>query len=59
MFLELTGLKIKWNGISNDQIVRTVDYSDDPAAQAALNRPQYIQLNFANWWKIEPRRCWN
>ena len=36
----------------DDQIVRTVDYSDDPVAQAALNRPQYIQLNFAtggNW----------
>ncbi len=42
--------KMEW--YIDDQIVRTVDYSDDPAAQAALNRPQYIQLNFAtggNW----------
>ena len=36
----------------DDQIVRSVDYSDDPAALKALDRPQYIQLNFAtggNW----------
>lgn len=42
--------KIEW--YIDDQIVRTVDYSDDPIAQNALNRPQYIQLNFAtggNW----------
>lgn len=42
--------KMEW--YIDDQIVRTVDYSDDPTAQAALNRPQYIQLNFAtggNW----------
>lgn len=42
--------KMEW--YIDDQIVRTVDYSDDPVAQEALNRPQYIQLNFAtggNW----------
>lgn len=42
--------KMEW--YVDDQIVRTVDYSDDPVAQVALNRPQYIQLNFAtggNW----------
>jgi len=42
--------KMEW--YIDDQIVRSVDYSDDPAAKAALDRPQYIQLNFAtggNW----------
>lgn len=42
--------KIEW--YIDDQIVRTVDYSDDAYALAALDRPQYIQLNFAtggNW----------
>lgn len=42
--------KMEW--YVDDQIVRTVDYSDDPAALAAIDRPQYIQLNFAtggNW----------
>lgn len=42
--------KMEW--YIDEQIVRTVDYSDDPVAQATLNRPQYIQLNFAtggNW----------
>ncbi len=37
--------KMEW--YIDDQIVRSVDYSDDPAAKAALDRPQYIQLNFA------------
>ena len=42
--------KMEW--YIDDQIVRSVDYSDDPAALKALDRPQYIQLNFAtggNW----------
>lgn len=42
--------KMEW--YIDDQIVRTVDYSNDAAALAALDRPQYIQLNFAtggNW----------
>ena len=42
--------KMEW--YVDDQIVRSVDYSDDPAALKALDRPQYIQLNFAtggNW----------
>lgn len=42
--------KIEW--YVDNKIVRTVDYSDDPVALKALDRPQYVQLNLAaggNW----------
>lgn len=42
--------KMEW--YVDDQIVRTVDYSDDPLALLTLDRPQYVQLNLAaggNW----------
>lgn len=42
--------KMEW--YVDDQIVRTVDYSDDPLAMLTLDRPQYVQLNLAaggNW----------
>ena len=37
--------KIEW--YVDNQIVRTVDYSDDQAAVNALDKPQYIQFNLA------------
>lgn len=37
--------KMEW--YVDDKIVSSVDYSDDPIASKALNRPQYIQLNLA------------
>ena len=37
--------KIEW--YVDDQIVRTVDYSDDPRALETIDRPQYIQFNLA------------
>lgn len=42
--------KMEW--YVDDQIVRTVDYSDDELAMLTLDRPQYVQLNLAaggNW----------
>lgn len=36
---------IRW--YVDDQIVRVVDYSDDPLAMALFNKPHYIQLNLA------------
>ena len=42
--------KMEW--YVDNQIVRTVDYSDDELAELTLDRPQYIQLNLAaggNW----------
>ncbi len=37
--------KITW--YVDDQVVRVLDYSSDPHAVFAIDRPQYIQLNFA------------
>ena len=45
IFLVLIGLKIKW--YVDDQIVRTVDYSDDQRALECIDRPQYIEFNLA------------
>lgn len=43
--LNWTKGKMEW--YVDDQIVRTVDYSDDQAAVDALDKPQYIQFNLA------------
>ena len=37
--------KMEW--YVDNQIVRTVDYSDDKLAKMALDKPQYVQLNLA------------
>lgn len=37
--------KMEW--YVDDQIVKTVDYSNDPIASKCLDRPQYIQMNLA------------
>lgn len=37
--------KIEW--YVDDQIVRTVDYSDDQRALECIDRPQYIEFNLA------------
>lgn len=37
--------KMEW--YVDDQIVKTVDYSNDPIATKCLDRPQYIQMNLA------------
>lgn len=42
--------KMEW--YVDNQVIKTIDYSDDPLATLTLDRPQYVQLNLAaggNW----------
>ena len=47
MFLESIGQNGKIEWYVDDQIVRTVDYSDDQRALECIDRPQYIEFNLA------------
>lgn len=46
--------KMEW--YIDDQIVRSVDYSDDPAAKASERPPSIYSIKLCYWWKLA-RRC--
>ena len=35
-----------------NKIVGSIDYSNNEEYKRCFNRPQYIQMNLGNWWKL-------